>query len=414
MTYKKEIFDKIENNLKASRFSKNEKDNTFDVDKIFLHRIFGIFILIFIILSTLIISFYLAQVIGTIITYVTNHVGNIISKSIPNKNIKFFLNDYLLMTTESILLCAAQIFSIHFFIYLLKESGYLARGVFLIDKIMNLVGLNKDAFIPLVSNFACNVPGILSAKTIKDKWVKIITIIISPLISCPAKLSIYVMISGIYFTGIKQSLFILSIYVLGIVIGIIISKILNIFIKKSNTSFIIEIPSYKLPNIINAFTTAIQKSFHFIKSTALLIFIFTFIFWTLNNLKVENSENKNENYLHKIGKSIEPVLSPLGFDYKMNIALIGGFFTKESVPIILKTLYNICSDDEKKDTKNKIPITTGIIFLIFTMIYCPCINTLLAIKNELGSVFSMFLVIFYLILAFGTSFLFKIFINIFF
>ena len=414
MKYEKGIFDDIENKLKASNYKKSVDKDAFDIDKIVLHKIFGIFIFIFIFASTLIISFYSAQTIGLAIEIVISWIRNLSNSLIQNQNINFFINTYLLITTESILSCAAQIFSIYFFIYVLKETGYLARGVFIIDKIMTFIGLNKDAFIPIVSNFACNVPGILSTKTIKDKGVKLITIIISPLISCPAKLPIYILISGIYFTGIKQSLFVLLIYILGILLGIMISKILSLFINNSNSSFIIEIPSYKIPNIVEITLNSFAKATYFIKYTAPLIFLFTFVFWTLNNLYVKNDENVKESYLCRISKNIEPSLSILGFDYKMDIALLGGIFAKESVPIILKTLYNIDDNDSSNEMKTKIPFKRGVTFLIFTMLYCPCINTLIAIKNELGILISTFLVFFYFMLAFVTSFFVKNFINIFF
>ena len=414
MTYEKEIFNEIENKLKKSDFTKTTQKNTFDVDKIILHKIFGIIIFILIFTSTMVITFYIAQHIESIIELIIDKIKNIADKIITNTNIKFFINNCVLITAESILSCSAQIFSIYFFTYILKESGYLARGMFIIEKTMKAIGLNRDAFIPLVSNLACNVPGILSTKTIKDKNTRFITIIISPLISCTAKLPIYMLISGIYFSGIKRSLLVLSVYLLGVIIGAIISKIASSFIKKTDTTFITEIPSYQFPNLINIASLSSSKAINFIKNTAPLIFIFTLTSWVLNNIPTNNPENKKETYLHKISKNIEPVLSTLGFDYKMDISLLGGIFAKESVPVILKTLYNINDSDNKEDIKNKIPIQTGITFLIFTMIYCPCINTLITIKGELGSIITVFLMLFYIVLAFIVSFLFKIFINIFF
>ena len=449
------IYRSIEDKLNASDFivddNKKNSKKTFKIDNILLNKYLGLPIFLIIILNILGLSFFCGQscskLIEYCISYVLQYISNIyILSSLVNNS---FFNCFI-TSIESILECSSLIFFLHFFLLLLEESGYISRGVFLIDKIMKKIGLNGGSFIPLITNFGCNVPGILATRTLKNRTVKLITILISPMISCPAKLPVYVMLSGLFLTGFKQSLFILLIYITGILMAFLFSKLLSkFFLNTNNNLFIIDIPEYCFPNIKNIFNISFSKIKHFIKTVGPFIIIFSFLIWFLqnypknnenNNFKKQNIEehninneninienindensktidnnNSNENsnnndnedyknkYIYKISKYIEPIFKPLGFNWKMDIALIGGIFAKESIPSILRTMYP--NSDNNSDLKSNFNLPIIISFIFFILFYCPCINTILAIFNEIGIFFTIFIVLFYTLFSFGFSFL---------
>ena len=411
MIDEKKIFEEIEHKLKLSDFKENINSNKKNIDNVILDKKFGIFIFLTIVIITLVAGIYLGQVLSNITSFLLSKLFIIINSIIDNVSIKYFLNRFVYVTLESIFTCAVQIFSIYTSIFILKECGYLSRGIFLIDKIMKYIGLNGNSFIPIINNFGCNVPGILSTRIIQDKNIRFLTILISPLISCPAKLPIYFLITGIYFSYAKQILIILLIYIYGIIIAIITSKIFStiiINIKKNkiidiNNSFI-EIPSYEFPNILLVIKISLKKAVDFIKHTGHLIIIFSFILWFFNNYP-KTSDNE-EKYIQKISKYTEPILKPLGFNSNMNIALIGGIFAKETIPAILKTLYKSNNNEDFKNIKNEIPLKNGISFIIFCSLYWPCINTILVIKNELNLMYCFLFTLYYTCLAFFSSFFF--------
>ena len=440
------IYREIEDKLNASDFIvRNDKNRdcigkSFKIDDMLLNKYLGLPIFLIVVLGMLSLSFFCGQncsrVIELCISYILEYAGSIygLANIIGNSFFSCFI-----MSIESILECSSLIFFLHFFLLLLEESGYISRGVFLIDKIMKKIGLNGGSFIPLITNFGCNVPGILATRTLKNKTVKMITILISPMISCPAKLPVYVMLSGLFLTGFKQSFFILSIYVTGIIIAFMFSKLLSKFFMKSNNNlFIIDIPSYCIPNIKNIFIISFSKTKHFIKTVGPFIVIFSLLILFLqeypkdgkNNIDKKQNiekidtineninveiENNNENvdecnnndkykykYIYKIAKYIEPIFEPLGFNWKMDIALICGIFAKESIPSILKTMYT--NDNNGSDIRSNLKLPVIISFIFFILFYCPCINTILAIFNEIGLFFTIFITLFYTLFSYCFSF----------
>ena len=437
------IYKTIDEKLKDCDFfvDKNKKKK-FNIDNIFLNRYFGLPIFIFIIFFFLGFSFFCGQIFSNIFEYIIQYIIDIL------KNISFLQNfvsssffNCFVNSIESILQCCSLIFFLHFFLFFIEGSGYLSRGVFLVDKLLKSIGLNGDAFIPLITNLGCNVPGILATKTLKDKKIKYITIFISPMISCPAKLPIYLFLSSFFLTGIKQSLFILTIYIIGILAAILVSKIFSKFVNNNKKQFnIIEIPKYNIPNIKNIVLLSFSKVLHFIKTVGPFIIIFSFIIWFLqnypNNKHFNNNTNKiytsienktsdilentideskeniyEDKYIYKISKIIEPLFKPIGFNWKMDIAMIGGIFAKESIPAVLKTLYTKDKNNEHKDNiRSDISFPTTISFLFFILFYCPCINTILVVFSEIGLVLTIFLILFYSLLSYCFSFfLYKIF-----
>ena len=448
------IYKLIEEKLKASDFiidedKKNNIENKIKIDNILLNKYLGLPIFISIVLLILGLSFFCGQncskIIELSISYIINFISRIyLLKEIVNTS---FFNCFI-TSIESILECSMLIFFLHFFLLLLEESGYLSRGVFLIDKIMKKVGLNGGSFIPLITNFGCNVPGILATRTLKNKSDKLITILISPMISCPAKLPVYIMLSGMFLTGYKQSLFILLIYFIGIFMAFLFSKLLSkIFLKSNNNLFIIDIPKYSFPNVKNILKISFSKTSHFIKTVGPFIIIFSFFIWFLQNYpknKINKNINKNQNiennisnnlndncennvkeivdnektnnksieeindedykdkYIYNVAKYIEPIFKPLGFNWKIDIALLGGIFAKESIPSILKTLY---LSDKNVKIESNFNLPTIISFIFFILFYCPCINTILAIFSEIGGFFTIFSLLFYTMFSYLFSFL---------
>ena len=370
-----------------------EKEQTTRViDSIVTHRIWGypIFFLFLYIMfeGTFVLGDYPMQ--G--IEWLVDQLGNLIRNNMAEGPLKDLLIDGIIGGVGGVIVFLPNILILYFFISILEDSGYMARAAFIMDKIMHRMGLHGKSFIPLIMGFGCNVPAIMATRTIEDRKSRLITMLVNPLMSCSARLPIYLVMIGAFFPNCA-SFMLLCIYTAGILLAVIMARIFSKFLVKGEDSpFVMELPPYRMPTSKSIMRHTWEKGAQYLKKMGGIIMIASIIIWFLGYYPqhdaYENVAEQQENsYIGQIGKAIEPVIKPLGFDWKLGIGLISGVGAKELVVSTLGVLYTNEGDVENVNLSNRIPITplVALAYMLFVLIYFPCIATFAAIKQESGS-----------------------------
>ena len=370
-----------------------EKEQTTRViDSIVTHRIWGypIFFLFLYIMfeGTFVLGDYPMQ--G--IEWLVDQLGNLIRNNMAEGPLKDLLIDGIIGGVGGVIVFLPNILILYFFISILEDSGYMARAAFIMDKIMHRMGLHGKSFIPLIMGFGCNVPAIMATRTIEDRKSRLITMLVNPLMSCSARLPIYLVMIGAFFPNCA-SFMLLCIYTAGILLAVIMARIFSKFLVKGEDSpFVMELPPYRMPTSKSIMRHTWEKGAQYLKKMGGIIMIASIIIWFLGYYPqhdaYENVAEQQENsYIGQIGKAIEPVIKPLGFDWKLGIGLISGVGAKELVVSTLGVLYTNEGDVENVNLSDRIPITplVALAYMLFVLIYFPCIATFAAIKQESGS-----------------------------
>ena len=397
-------------------------DNTTRIDKIVIHPVWGflIFIGVFFLLFQSV--FTLAQIPMEIITNGMGYLSDSISNFLPAGYISSFITEGLLAGISGILVFLPQIMLLFGLITVLEDSGYLSRISFISDRLLRMFGMNGKSIIPLVGGFACSVPAIMAARSIESRKERLITIFITPLMSCSARLPVYVFLTAFIVPnemlgGIisLQGLFMMGLYLLGIVFSLIIAIIMNKFLKiTERSSFIMELPKYAIPSLKNVFSTMINKGKTFVFEAGKIIIIASVVLWFLSSFGpssdreridakytadailqthtpeeievLQSSERLEYSYIGYIGKSIEPVIEPLGFDWKVGIALITSLAAREVFVGTMTTIYSVGSDKNSKEALASIHFDkpTAFSLLIFYVFALQCMSTIAIVKQETG------------------------------
>ena len=370
-----------------------EKEQTTRViDSIVTHRIWGypIFFLFLYIMfeGTFVLGDYPMQ--G--IEWLVDQLGNLIRNNMAEGPLKDLLIDGIIGGVGGVIVFLPNILILYFFISILEDSGYMARAAFIMDKIMHRMGLHGKSFIPLIMGFGCNVPAIMATRTIEDRKSRLITMLVNPLMSCSARLPIYLVMIGAFFPNCA-SFMLLCIYTAGILLAVIMARIFSKFLVKGEDSpFVMELPPYRMPTSKSIMRHTWEKGAQYLKKMGGIIMIASIIIWFLGYYPQHDAyesvaEQQENSYIGQIGKAIEPVIKPLGFDWKLGIGLISGVGAKELVVSTLGVLYTNEGDVENVNLSNRIPITplVALAYMLFVLIYFPCIATFAAIKQESGS-----------------------------
>ena len=370
-----------------------EKEQTTRViDSIVTHRIWGypIFFLFLYIMfeGTFVLGDYPMQ--G--IEWLVDQLGNLIRNNMAEGPLKDLLIDGIIGGVGGVIVFLPNILILYFFISILEDSGYMARAAFIMDKIMHRMGLHGKSFIPLIMGFGCNVPAIMATRTIEDRKSRLITMLVNPLMSCSARLPIYLVMIGAFFPNCA-SFMLLCIYTAGILLAVIMARIFSKFLVKGEDSpFVMELPPYRMPTSKSIMRHTWEKGAQYLKKMGGIIMIASIIIWFLGYYPQHDTyesvaEQQKNSYIGQIGKAIEPVIKPLGFDWKLGIGLISGVGAKELVVSTLGVLYTNEGDVENVNLSNRIPITplVALAYMLFVLIYFPCIATFAAIKQESGS-----------------------------
>ncbi len=305
-------------------------------------------------------------------------LGDMISRNMADGPLKAMLVDGVIGGVGAVIVFLPQILILYGFISFMEDSGYMARAAFIMDKLMHGMGLHGKSFIPLIMGFGCNVPAIMATRTIESQRSRLITMLVLPMMSCSARLPIYIMIIGAFFAVEYQSLIMISLYVVGILLSIIIARILSKWvIKGEDTPFVMELPPYRFPTAKAIFRHTWEKGKQYLKKMGGIILVASIIVWAMGYFGTMGvAPSLEESFIGVIGKAIEPVFAVQGFDWRLDISLLAGVGAKEIVASTIGVLYD--------ENYNFTPLV-AYAFLLFVLIYFPCIATIVAIKHESGS-----------------------------
>ena len=333
-------------------------------------------------------------------------LGEKLTVTMPDGPLKAMLVDGVIGGVGSVIVFLPQILILYFFISLMEDFGYMARAAFIMDKLMHKMGLHGKSFIPLIMGFGCNVPAVMATRTIESRRSRVITMMVLPFMSCSARLPIYIMIAGTFFSLQYRSWVMLSLYAIGIVMAIVVSKVLSsMVIKGEDTPFVMELPPYRWPTVKAIGRHTWEKGKEYLKKMGGIILVASIIVWALeyfpHNESLTQQQQQEQSYLGRMGKAIEPVFMPQGFNWKLDVSLMAGVGAKEIVASTIGVLYSgddsfaddeTFSDDNERYTHlRQLMLQEGITplaayaYLIFILLYFPCIATIAAIKNETGS-----------------------------
>jgi ferrous iron transport protein B len=399
------------------------------LDNVLLHRKWGYLILLAVLFLLFQSVFLLAQIPMDWIDYGFSAASGWLSNNLPQAWWSDLLINGVVAGLGGIFIFIPQIMILFGLITLLEDTGYMARISFLTDRLMRSVGLNGKSVMPLISGFACAVPAIMSARSIENKKERLLTILVTPLISCSARLPVYTILIGLvipnkYFLGFLglQGLVMMGLYLLGLVMALVVSYIAKWFINiKEKSFFILELPTYRSPRWNNVLQTMINKAKIFVVDAGKIIMLISLVLWALSSFGPKNSAaSEQANYEGKkteklqaldvantykttelensyagiLGKAIEPVIKPLGFDWRIGIALITSFAAREVFVGTMATLYSVGEDDKglvlsdkmraakREDGTTLFTLETGISLMIFYVFAMQCMSTLAITRRE--------------------------------
>ena len=405
------------------------------LDDILLHRRWGYFILMIVLFLLFQSVFWVAKYPMDGIEWVFGKLGGMLGNTLPVSWWSDLLINGVVAGLSGIIIFIPQIMILFGMITVLEDTGYMARISFLTDKLMRKVGLNGKSVMPMISGFACAVPAIMSARNIENKKERLLTIMITPLMSCSARLPVYTILialvipSKIYFGFLSlQGLVMMGLYLMGTVMALIVSWVMKWFIKSTERSFfILELPTYRAPRWKNALTTMIEKAKIFVFDAGKVIMMISLLLWALSTYgpkekmanvtaKYEqlikqnpqqatelNKQRKTEllqsSFAGTLGKAIEPAIRPLGYDWKIGIALITSFAAREVFVGTMATLYSVGEDANtnnstlrekmaaavKSDSTKVYTLATGLSLMIFYVLAMQCMSTLAVVKRETRS-----------------------------
>ena len=289
-------------------------------------------------------------------------------------------------------------------IAILEDSGYMARVAFLMDKFMRKIGLSGKAFLPMITGFGCTVPAIMSARTLESEKDRKLTALLAPFMSCNARLPVYVIFAGLFFPD-NASMVVASLYILGILIAFILGLVFkNTLFKKDEEPFIIELPEYKVPEIRSVLAQLWDKSKSFLKKAGTIIFAMSVVIWFLQSFNFTGMvEDITHSFLYNIGSFIAPIFAPLGFgDWQASVSLLTGLMAKETIISTMEVIY-------KGDLTHMLPqfftALSSYSFMVFVLLYTPCISVVGVMKKEYGGKFTVLSVIFQFLVAWISAFI---------
>ena len=297
------------------------------------------------------------------------------------------ITDGIIAGVGSVLVFVPQIVVLFFFISLLEDSGYMARIAVLMDKTMESIGLSGKSFIPMIIGFGCNVPSIMAARSIENEKERLITILVAPFMSCSARLPVYALFVGAFFSA-HQSLVVLSLYILGIVVALLVSTLLNKLILKDNQSvFIVELPTYRVPSVKTLWRSTWEKAKGFVKKAGTFIFGGSVVIWTLTYIGPHGVNVPiNQSFMHMIGQGFANLIAPLGFgSWQAGATLIPGFLAKEVIISSMAILYSSSESGLTQVIQQQFTPLSAYAFMIFILLYVPCISTVATIRKETSS-----------------------------
>ena len=327
-------------------------------------------------------------------------LGDKVGSAMSDGWLKALIVDGIITGVGGVLVFLPNILILFFFISLMEASGYMARAAFIMDRLMHLIGLHGRSFIPLMMGFGCNVPAVMATRTIENRNARMITILINPLMSCNARLPIYLLLAGVFFPK-SAGLVIFCIYLGGVLLAGLMAKLFSrVLFNSDETPFVMELPPYRVPTLKSLLRDTWDKGKQYLHKIATVILIGTLIVWALSyfpSCDPDPAARLEHSWLAAIGNFISPVLAPLGFHWQESVSLLSGMAAKEIVVSTMNMLYTV---DGQLIIGSVLTPAIALAFMAFTLIYFPCVATIGAIKSETGSwKWAIFTVCYTLILA---------------
>ena len=411
--------------LKEANYSTGDKKDTYQtthvIDHVLTNKYFGfpIFFLVLLVMFTA--TFVIGQYPMDWIEAGVGWLGQFVSTNMPDGPVKDMIVDGIIGGVGAVIVFLPQILILYFFISYMEDCGYMSRAAFIMDRLMHKMGLHGKSFIPLIMGFGCNVPAVMATRTIESRRSRLVTMLILPLMSCSARLPIYVMITGSFFAMKYRSLAMLSLYIIGVLMAVVMSRLFSAFVVKGeDTPFVMELPPYRFPTWKAIGRHTWEKGKQYLKKMGGIILVASIIVWALGYFPLPDDPNmgkqarQEQSYIGRIGKTVEPVFRPQGFSWQLDVGLLSGMGAKEIVASTMGVLYS--NDDSFSDdsgyssevgkysklhnliTKDvatmhhvsyeeaePIATLTAFAFLLFVLLYFPCVATIAAIKGETGS-----------------------------
>lgn len=404
----------------AEVMERSEREHTESskiIDTFVTNRLFGFPIFIAVMLFILWATFYVGAYPQEWIESIVGWCGSIVSGYMPDGPLKDLIADGIIGGVGGVIVFLPNILILYFFISFMEDSGYMARAAFIMDRIMHHIGLHGKSFIPLLMGFGCNVPAIMATRAIESKSSRLITILINPFMSCSARLPLYVLLIGTFFEPYAATVFLL-IYAVGIGVAVLTARLLRrASFFADETPFVMELPPYRIPTLKATWRHMWSKCKQYLQKMGGIILFASIVVWALNYFPhhentplvpedtseyIENANNglidtEHDSYLEMIGKAVNPVFRPLGFSWRATVAAVAGIPAKEIIVSTLGVLYTGDEEVEQHTLGQRLttpsPLTgqpdftpaSALAFLIFVLLYCPCIATLTAIARETGS-----------------------------
>ena len=348
------------------------------------------------------------------IEWLVEKFGAFVAMTMSDGWLKDMVVDGVIGGVGSVLVFLPNILLLYMFISLLEDSGYMARAAFIMDRLMHKIGLHGKSFIPMIMGFGCNVPAIMATRTIESRKSRLITMLIIPLMSCAGRMPVYVLIAGAFFPK-NASLVVLGLYALGILLAVIAAKVMSLFFKEDDLPFVMELPPYRVPTGKSVFRHTWEKGRQYLQKMSGIILICSLIIWFLGYFPNHDAystpqEQQEHSFIGYVGKAMEPALEPLGFDWRMGVGIVAGVGAKELVVSTLGVMYaddqpvesldidlpvnsnpdETSAEEPSGDTRlqkalvKSVTPAGALAYMVFILLYFPCIATFVAIKNESG------------------------------
>lgn len=400
------------------RYENKKRNHTQTIDKILINKYAGIPIFLFLMWLLFQLTFTLGDIPMGYIEEFFAFIGDGIKANVSNELIASLLADGIIGGVGAVILFLPNIIILFFGIALLETTGYMSRVAFLLDGFFHKFGLHGKSFIPLVTGFGCSVPAFMATRTLRSRKDRLLTLFIINFMSCGARLPVYVLFVGAFFPAEQAGNWLFGIYILGAILGLIMAKILRISVFRSaDEPFVMEMPKYRIPNWNLVWFSIYTKAKMYLKKAGTFILAATILIWFAStfplqkdlqesyapkiesvttqeakeSLEFELQEQLIENsYLGKTGQFIEPLFAPLGFDWKMSVALVSGLAAKEVVISTMGVLYSLGGEVDETSSalmetiKNTIPLKVAIGYILFIMIYNPCLAATVVFGKEAG------------------------------
>ncbi|MDE7388672.1 MAG: ferrous iron transport protein B [Muribaculaceae bacterium] len=368
------------------------------IDAFVTNRLFGIPLFLLAMLAVFWLTFSVGNYPMSWIEMLVSWLGATVSDAMPVGPLRDLVCDGIIGGVGAVIVFLPNILILYYCISFMEDSGYMARAAFIMDRAMHKIGLHGKSFIPLIMGFGCNVPAVMASRAIESRSSRLITILINPFMSCSARLPIFLLMVGTFFSA-HAALVFFGLYALGVVAAIITARLFRRFVwREDETPFVMELPPYRVPTLKSTVSHTWSKAKQYLRKMGGIILVGCIIVWALNYFpRQTDPERHTDTYLEMLGKAINPVMEPLGFHWQSTVAAIAGVPAKEIVVSTLGVLYTGNEDFDNASLAERITApspssgepdftpASALAFMVFILLYCPCIATIAAIAKECGS-----------------------------